>query len=705
MKKLFFIYCLFFVFAISVVAQTPTQTPSEINKDDGEIVKIKTSLIQIDTVVLDKNGKQVIDLNPEDFEIYENGKKQDITNFSYVKAASNNSTVTASSARSKSADSSAPNIPTPLKPEDVKRTIAVVVDDLGLSFQSMVYVRGALKKFVDEQVQPGDLVAIIRTGGGVGAIQQFTNDKRLLYAAVENLRWNSFGRIGTGSPSGNEQTTAENDTQSDSFIEGTIGSLNFIVGAMHELPGRKAMILFSDGAPLLMTNEEELGLDEDGQIADAVRLLVERANRSSVVINTIDARGLTVNHPNSRVSLGEAKSIMEVVLPNLDFPSTNTQDSMRSIAEQTGGRAFINTNDLKGAVQAVLDDQNGYYLLGYQPDEAVFDPNNRRFNKLEVRVKRPGVKVKYRSGFFGFSDQEFTSGDDQSSTGKMINSLISPFSTGDINLRLNSLFAVDAKNNSFIRAFLHVSTKDLKFTDEPDGDKKAVFEVTAYTFGDNGVTVDTLNQSYTMIIKQDFYRQILDKGFVYRINLPVKKSGAYQMRVALRDEQTGKIGAATQFISVPNLKNGLLSLSGITLQTLTKEQIEQISREQSILREKKIQQEIDTETATALRQFKIGDYLQYAYTIYNAKAGADGKPQMETQLRIFQDGKLFLERKSQPLEINGQADSERINFNGAIILPKEMTQGNYVLQVIVRDKLASEKTQIAAQSIDFEIVE
>jgi hypothetical protein len=83
-----------------------------------------------------------------------------------------------------------------LKPEDVRRTIAVVVDDLGLSWESTSYVRRALKKFVDEQIQPGDLVAIIRTSGGMGALQQFTADKRQLYAAVERVKWNSLGRGG-----------------------------------------------------------------------------------------------------------------------------------------------------------------------------------------------------------------------------------------------------------------------------------------------------------------------------------------------------------------------------------------------------------------------------------------------------------------------------------------------------------------------------
>src|SRR6201999_861396 len=97
----------------------------------------------------------------------------------------------------KPADKNAPPAPpVRLRPDQVQRTMALVVDDLGLSFESAVLVRRALKKFVDEQMQPNDLVAIIRTGSGIGALQQFTSDKRQLYAAVERVKWNGLGRSG-----------------------------------------------------------------------------------------------------------------------------------------------------------------------------------------------------------------------------------------------------------------------------------------------------------------------------------------------------------------------------------------------------------------------------------------------------------------------------------------------------------------------------
>jgi VWFA-related protein len=165
------------------------------SKDD--VVRISVTLVQVDAVVTDDKGKQVTDLKPEDFQILEDGHSQRITNFSYVSNAS--AQPARQGAPAGRPDKLAPPVPSaPLRPDEVKRTMALVVDDLSMSFESIAYTRDALKKFVDQQMQPGDLVAILRTGAGIGALQQFTSDKRQLYAAIERLHWNAMGVGGIG---------------------------------------------------------------------------------------------------------------------------------------------------------------------------------------------------------------------------------------------------------------------------------------------------------------------------------------------------------------------------------------------------------------------------------------------------------------------------------------------------------------------------
>src|SRR6185436_16389009 len=180
------------LFPAATSSQSPTQQPKT-GADD--VVKISTTLIQVDATVLDKKGKPVKGLTADDFEIYENSKKQPITNFAFVELETDKSTEPFVTRRVPNAVA-APLGPSRLRPEQVHRTVALVVDDLGLSVPSIDVVKSSLKKFVDEQMQPGDVVAIIRTGSGAGALQQFTSDKRILYAAIDRVRWNPHGRSG-----------------------------------------------------------------------------------------------------------------------------------------------------------------------------------------------------------------------------------------------------------------------------------------------------------------------------------------------------------------------------------------------------------------------------------------------------------------------------------------------------------------------------
>src|SRR5687768_7057387 len=154
---------------------TPPVAPQTQPASDEDVVRISTNLVQVDSVITDSKGKQVTDLRADEVQIMEDGKPQKITNFSYT--ALDLTGTSRPTAPAKPADKNAPPVPpVRLKPEQVRRTMALVVDDLGLSFEGAYAVRRALKKFLDQQMQPDDLVAIMRTGGGIGALQQFTTD-------------------------------------------------------------------------------------------------------------------------------------------------------------------------------------------------------------------------------------------------------------------------------------------------------------------------------------------------------------------------------------------------------------------------------------------------------------------------------------------------------------------------------------------------
>ncbi|MBS1796177.1 MAG: VWA domain-containing protein [Acidobacteria bacterium] len=718
MKKIILALLAALVLTLNAVSQTPQPTPPA----DDDVVKISTNLIQIDVTVTDSKGKVVTGLKPEDFEVYENGEKQQLTNFSFV-----------SNVREKTEPVRDPNdklaIPVPtaeLRPDKVRRTFALVVDDLSLSFQSAYYVRRALKKFVDEQMQDGDLVAIIRTGAGIGALQQFTSDKRQLYAAIEKVVWNPLGRgnIGAFAPlRDSEKIIDEDETEEEKearenaenaaedsrgayFATGTLGALRYIVGGMGQLPGRKTVILFSDGFKLFERDED--GFTQSGLVMDFLRRLIDEANRASVVFYSIDARGLQTTALTAEDDVNATPDRLQQALSDRSAELTDTQDGLKYLARETGGFAVVNSNDLNGGVRKVLDDQS-YYLLGYTPDSDTFDPKTRRFNKLDVRVKNKDLTVRYRSGFFNVAEKTAVKAPVVQTPAQQIQTaLVSPFAVNDISLRLNTLFGNDVKQGSYIRPLLHVRAQDLKFTDEADGAKKAVIDVLAVTFGDNGAPVDQIAKTYTITVRGETYKKILRDGFVYYFTLPIKKPGPYQFRVAVRDAQDGKVGSASQFIEVPNLKKDRLTVSGIVLENLNEAQWKLLTAETPVIPSGQQSAPVDRPNPmndTSLRRFRRDTILRYGFEVYNARVEGTGKPNLTARVRVFRDGKLLLDGKTLPIDVTGQTDFARVKSAGALNLLKTMQPGDYILQIVVIDNLAKEKRKISTQYVQFEVVE
>lgn len=715
--KIIFLSCLVLFFSGSIFSQTPTATPP---KDDGDVVKISTNLIQLDVVVTDKKGNQVTDLKPEDFEIYENGKKQDISNFSYIFNKTAKKPTDSQPSILKSKDKfPIPPPPSKLKLEQIRRTYAIVIDDLGISFDNIYWTQQSLKKFINNEMQEGDLVAIIRTGSGIGALQSFTSDKRQLLAAIDKIKWNPQGRGGISTFAPIHSTLKENldgkigadgkvkrsqgkdeeitsqiltdEFRNENFAVGTLGALNYIIRGMRELPGRKSLMLVSEGFPGISRSGE---LPTQNRIYNSLKILADLANRSSVVIYTLDPRGLQVSGMVSAEDDVTGTADIRVQTREQDFFAS--QQTLRYLAYETGGIPYVNQNNLADGLEKAVEDQSGYYLIGYQPDSDAFDAKKNKFNKLTVKIKRDDLKVRYRSGFFGITDKEIAQVN-QTPQRKIYAALTSPFNADEISLSVNTLFAEDEKSGEFIRSLVKIDANDLKFSQESNGMHKANFDLIAMTFGDNGVPIDNVSQNYTIQVNEKIYRKILKTGFIYNLVVPIKKPGAYQFRIALRDSASEKVGSASQFIEVPNLKKNDLTISGILLNNYTISELQKISTKDD---QDNNQTSVDSDTAS--RRFKRGTVLRYDYIIYNAKTNPTN---LQVQARLFSNSKLLTEGQPSALNMNNQKDLKRIEAAGAITLGENLEPGNFVLQLIVIDANAKEKRQIATRSIDFEIVE
>lgn len=724
---------------VSVTAQRPAPSPAPPAQD--EVVRVTTNLVQADVIVTDKSGRQVTDLRPEDFEVLEDGKRQTLSHFSYI---STERPTRPSEAATNPGEKSSPELPDlPVSEAQARRTLVIVVDDLGLSAESIVSVRKALKEFVENQMQPHDLVAIVQTTKASGALQQFTSDKKRLLATIERITWFGAGR-GALSPFAPVNTQTEitsvqgaqilnemEEERASQYAVGTIGTLSLVVRGLREVTGRKAVLLIAESFRLFTTQGRNVRLIE------SLKNVADQANRSSTVLYTVDASGLNplnltaedkVSGPAytfdtnafgnptpplknrgtprrndvptaASIALEEGGSSaafkrLDALVTQRDNQNVQNHSVLSFLADRTGGLFTANTNNLSLATERMLQDQSGYYLLAYRPGEP--NPESKeggaRFHKLTIKVKRSGLNVRSREGYYtGTSEIASTKTREQ----RLSQALISPFAAGAVAVRITPLFFNDRAEGSYLRVLLHLEAKDLTFNEQPDKSQQTVLDIVAVNLGEDGKVVDQFSDTQTLDVNGEAFSGVQKNGLSFVLNVPVKKSGAYQLRVAVRDVASDRIGSAGQFVQVPDVTKNHLSLSGLVISGLN---------------------QAGTASATAtggdgllqavpsLRRLTHGMVLSYSYTIYNAEANDAGRPQLETQMLLFREGKPVFTGKLSPFDPGTQKDMKRLRVTGGLRIGPELPAGGYVLQVMVTDKLRN-KPNTAVQTLDFVIVE
>ena len=311
--------------ALPVRAHNATGPPNS-------VIRIDVNLVQVDAVVTDSRGRRVTDLQSPAFEVLQDGKPQPITSFSWIStkpAGAVHRVVTA-----KPVKGEAPAPPPVLRPGEVLRTLALVVDDLGLSGESIPAVRSAIRNFIDQQMRPGDLVAIVRTSAGMGALQQFTTDKRLLYAALDRVKYGE-SRVGISSfaplGSGVRGAGAVNHLRDDAFALGSLGAIRYVVTAMGGFPGRKSVVLFTENIRLMFRGTP------DEMVNHAVEQLTDAASRASVVIHAIDPRGVQDYNITAEDNPRGGGRRMARVPAQRSEQLVHSQEGMFVLAQETGG--------------------------------------------------------------------------------------------------------------------------------------------------------------------------------------------------------------------------------------------------------------------------------------------------------------------------------------------------------------------------------
>jgi VWFA-related protein len=391
------------------------------------VIRISTDLVQIDAVITNKNGQSVVDLAPEDFEVFEDGRKQTVSHVYYVAAGPGK---TGSSVRT----------PTAAAESMEPRNLVFVVDDLGLSLESAVRTRKLLQRFVSTGLKPRDRAAIIETSALREGTYALTSDPAILAAAAAGIRYRVEGRasldldrfdwLNRANRFNRSRYDLDATSRHSQLVMESLRSLKRTIDALRALPGRKAVILVSEGFTTRVSHDVDRLLQRfaatsldtlygDSSLYSAMRALTDLANRASVVIYTLDPMGLQVEVSSGPMGTGGDSRTDDGQFTGI-MPGGASQEwqqraairrareeSLIEIADQTGGIAVISNNDLNGGLDRIITDLSGYYLIGYVPDAATFgsSPGQPRFHHVKVEVKRRGLKVRSRKGFYGVTDE------------------------------------------------------------------------------------------------------------------------------------------------------------------------------------------------------------------------------------------------------------------------------------------------------------
>jgi VWFA-related protein len=418
-----------FVLLAAVCAQVcPAQTRHAQTREaqDDEVVRVDAEIVQTDVTVLDRRGRFVEDLKPEQFALKVDGRPVALSFFERVKAGGADEEQKLATARGASATKAArTKVPLP-QTQGRGRVIFFFVDDLHLGADSLSRTRKSLTRFVEEQLASGDLVGIASTSGRIGFLQQLTDNKTVLRAAIERLAYNRntetyAGKVPISEADANrivnhrdrelfaylvEATKNEYqlgglgivnmvknrlrqiNAQGTQAEQATFAGLFGLLGSSAPLAGRKLVFFISDG--FVSDYKRSNG-------PDVLRLVTEEAARVGAVVYTLDARG-TVGDAAVDASRNDYPDFAVRTGGRSFFDIKMTQEPLERLAEETGGRAFINNNSFNEAFAQAVAESSEYYLIAWRPDTDAQRAGNSR---IEVSVKnRPDLRVQLRRRYF-----------------------------------------------------------------------------------------------------------------------------------------------------------------------------------------------------------------------------------------------------------------------------------------------------------------
>ena len=701
----------FVLTSIIVATAQAQQTPAE------DVVRVDTELVQTAITVVDKKGKFVEGLNRGDFELVIDSKPRSISFFERVTAGSERE---AQLTQRKPLQLTTPSPPTSDSSDNSVRgrTIIFFIDDLHLSLSSLGRTRQMIAHFLDTDINGQDSVAIADTRGQIGFLQQFTNNKEVLQAALarvtvqpaeertvgmSNSPMSAFTALAIETKPDPRQnnvmavyveeclkqsgaTGADRRTamtirfncerlvrsnaravlmQTGLNTEKMYRSLESLMRSSARMPGRKIVFFISDG---FLSQGGPLG----DNLSNKVRQITDAAQRANVVIYSIDARGLISGTLDATNNLLPDASGRMAAMAGTEILAT--QDALNALAEDSGGRALRNQNYFDRWVGDVLDETSNYYLIAWRP--ATEEEKGPKYRNVKVTVAgRPELTVRAPRGYVEHSQPlevvETSAAEKPKSGGSELQDALADYYPSKSLATVLSVTHLDSPaNGPILTSSTQIAAARLDYG--ADGAQPAIVKLAGVILNDKGKIATSFQTQLN--VKPISSANGDSSEIIYSHRDPLAP-GIYQVRVAARDERSGRIGSANQWIVIPDLSTGKLTLSTLLLGGQTVDNANAKAE---------VQLSVDG-------RFSRSGHLGYWIFIYNAK----GATNLVADTQVLRNGKVVLSSSSRVS--NDLTDPKRIPYGMDLSL-KTLTPGRYNLKVTITDTVAKSS---ATQAIDF----
>jgi VWFA-related protein len=568
--------------------QTPdTQGTAAQQTSAGYTLSVNANIVLTNVIVRDKKtGALVKDLKASDFQIFENGKPQQIRSFDYenvdeAAALAEKSTVSGKATIADLLEHRFGADPAQLKDH---RLIVIFFDLSSMQDEDIDRAVDAAKDYINNKMQPADLVAMVSMSTGLNLDQDFTSDKSALLrvlAAYNGDDTTGFANGATGTTDGTSDDTtafAADDTEYNSLnTDRELLAIRSIAKSLEHVDQRKSMLYFSGG---LTRN----GIENQASL----RAATNEAAKANLAIYSVDSRGLEAMPPGGDASKGSLRGNSPysgaaiTAQYNANFSS---QETLATLSSDTGGKAFFDSNDFAPAFQQVQNDTSAYYILGFKSTDQRQDGS---FRHLTVKVNRPDVKLEYRPGYYAPSDFKHQRTEDRELA--LEEQMRSDLPATDVAVYLQALYfrANGGRNNElFVPISLIVPGSQIPFAKVKDQDKASLDimgqvrrpvgkdnDVCAANTSDdehNFVSVGNVRDTVKLAVNQS--QQVERKNIQYSTGFTLAP-GCYQLKFIVRENQTGAMGSFETLIQVPDLKKAPMKLSSVVLasqRTPTKE--------------------------------------------------------------------------------------------------------------------------------------